>query len=1165
MIPSRIQCFSIAGALCACICALLPSPCAARASKEDLWRTSEALVARLGAEWHTIGILKRDLASIGDVTADLRNLQLFPEELTRLNEKSLVEFDKRIESIEKRQRKIAGQVGEFSAPLSDAVMIVREMTVDKPVKDMLEILEEGDLKRINSMLALKHEIDQLWKDIDSLAAAVNTQMGLPPFEEHEEESLDREFFAIIRANLGTQSDEYYATINRIKDSLVLGRSNDAQRKLAFDVEMHLINTCLKQNNWTVALKRVLAMEKRYRDEDAAALIQAVLARIYFALGDFTASLESAQKIPAGGPFDTTRTLYAVQSLYAMQEYARAWEWCANVDFAALKPKNRNLLVWLAMESGLASGVDIDYSTLAGMMVKDAGYHLQILHALARSYVAKRQYVTAISVLESALLVKPRTDMDRKASRRILLTLAQVHFENGDFNRALKCYFDLLADEEDFEEALYGMAWCYIRLGNFPKAETTLRTLINQNPSSPLAAEAILLMSQRYLNKAQYDWKKSTYLAKEYARLQHLAQRLAAKAAAEPTDPKAEKYRTAITEVNSIMKKIEAENSVGYADIAADYAKAQDICKLVQSHYETGSFQEAVFSASREKLLHVIDSLLIAIQGQRHGVVQQRHRQARARQDIEKIKRIVQKSVMLSVEGDIDRYRWEREYLEWQKSELAEKIKTLDEKCRGAADSGTTGTCAAEKHMLAARMDSLINAEERIRDAWHAKLVAKCNDILRTPLDTADEIYIRYHLGELYYAKENETFAAQHEEYEKKLAIYQMQLALFREGTVLEMPVEPQPPKLNHDRSMQQYRMAIRSYPNHPDIAPVLYSLAWCFTDLGQLDSAVATMTLVASVFPACQYAPQAWMYLGEYYFDNGQLDKAIEAYQAVMKYPESEWFDEALYKIAWAHYRKSNPGKAISSFLALVELGEGEMSGKALLEKESMDYIAISFSESDPTGVKGLEQAVMFAVRLGDEEKGTQILHRLAGVYKQQGRFDLAKSAYQKLLQKFPLNKNSPLFESDYLKVRERDATLEETCQMKKNFFEKYNRESEWSKKQKDAAAIRSADSLAAGHLYDAAVTYHQLAMQQGNNRQMYLTAAETYENYIRTYPQSPLANECHYNFAEIHFSLGNYQRAAEEYMAVSKRYPTSKFKETAAWNAIVASQNLLKEEEKVR
>ena len=96
--------------------------------------------------------------------------------------------------------------------------------------------------------------------------------------------------------------------------------------------------------------------------------------------------------------------------------------------------------------------------------------------------------------------------------------------------------------------------------------------------------------------------------------------------------------------------------------------------------------------------------------------------------------------------------------------------------------------------------------------------------------------------------------------------------------------------------------------------------------------------------------------------------------------------------------------------------------------------------------------------------------------------------------------------------------------------------------------------------LYEASISYHQLALQK-NDTAHYAAAADNYQLFIQNYPQAPQASECHYNFAEIMFSLGDYKRAAEEYIVVSTRYSDGKYKETAAWNAIVASQNLLKKE----
>jgi TolA-binding protein len=142
----------------------------------------------------------------------------------------------------------------------------------------------------------------------------------------------------------------------------------------------------------------------------------------------------------------------------------------------------------------------------------------------------------------------------------------------------------------------------------------------------------------------------------------------------------------------------------------------------------------------------------------------------------------------------------------------------------------------------------------------------------------------------------------------------------------------------------------------------------------------------------------------------------------------------------------------------------------------------------------------------------------------------------------------------------EKSGSVEETNVRNQEFFSKYNRNGDWAKAQTDRGVIAKADSLAQNHLYDAAVSYHQLALQKSDTL-LYQTAAEGYDDFIKNYPASVHAGECHYNLAEIQFSLGNYQRAAEEYMAVSRRYPDPKYKETAAWNAIVASQNLLKKE----
>ena len=66
---------------------------------------------------------------------------------------------------------------------------------------------------------------------------------------------------------------------------------------------------------------------------------------------------------------------------------------------------------------------------------------------------------------------------------------------------------------------------------------------------------------------------------------------------------------------------------------------------------------------------------------------------------------------------------------------------------------------------------------------------------------------------------------------------------------------------------------------------------------------------------------------GEFYFDENKLELALDRYRNILRFPESRWFDKALYKMGWTYYRLSDTKKAISAFFYLIneqdELSEG--------------------------------------------------------------------------------------------------------------------------------------------------------------------------------------------------------------------------------------------------
>lgn len=1129
MIPKLINV-----ALIAAVVAIAPDHSFAKKKIEDVWQVREKLNLQLLSEYNNYNNLSKELSSVCDVFAELRDLEIFPPEITKFNDQKIVDFDVKIERLEKKYSLIKEQLDILKPQLSDAIAIFREMVTGEPVENMFGVLEKNTANRTEQMLILKSQVDSVWKKTDDLLNSIINGFGLT-----SDNNISRQ-----------QPDISYEKLDRLKDYLV-SKGNSKSIDQMYSIEKSRIKQYIKENKLELARLKIEPLIARYDKKADPDELLLLLLKVHFLKEDYKSVLENFGKIAESSRYYLSAYLLKMQSFYSLQNYDSIWAEQVKGKYKLFNGEKRNLLIWLIMESGLAINKKDGIVQLALLVDKNGSYNLHVMHALARFYIDEGDLATSLSVLENAVKFKIFTETDKNALKDIKIAIAQNYYEIGKYEKALSLFYSILNDQSDFEPALSGIVWCYIKLDMIDKAETSLRKLINQAPESQFAAEGILILAKRYIAKADFEWKKVVYLNKEESRLNELIEKLKRLDKADTAHVNTSKFGYAKQELYTLLDRIKKEPRFDYDSISNFYSNAERVCSLIEKHYSTGAFQEVAFSSDREKILQSLDSVLAMLKEENISAINRISTELINR-DRSTIKSIVEETKVFTADILIYKYRWEREYIDWQKTVL----KQQEQLC---SSSEKHGNSEERIQIIKKQLDTLLKHEENLQTDYFEKIISKVENILSGKLDDQDEIYFRYQLGELYYSKENVDYARAYDSYEKELTDYQKVLAYFRNGKILERPSEPVLPLLKHDKSIGQFTFLLRNFPKSDFLGAIHYSLAWCYNDLSIFDSSYAHMKTVAEYYPKCERAPQAWMYCGEQLFDKGKLDEAIHCYQAVMKYPESEWFDEALYKLAWAQYRLSNPEKAISSFLALVDLGQGTTAA-TLLQKESMDYIAISFSETDMTGEKGLQRATAFAKKLGDPVKGSQILHRLATVYRDQGRYDMAKNTYQALLKTYPNYQKNPIVESEYITVMDKDLQPYESNKMRMDFFKKYNHNGKWARLQNDTEAIAVADSVSEKLLYDASIGFNQLALQK-NDTAIYSNALEAYKEFITAYPKSQRANECHYNLAEIEFSLGNYGDAAEEYMAVSKRYPDSKYRETAAWNAIVASQNMLKKE----
>lgn len=1115
----------------------------ARSKIETVELTKENLVNRLIAETQEIDNISKKLTYFQDVISELRNVEVFPLGLVNMADSILVKYDKGIESLELQFKGINEKVTLHKASLKDAMEILREMVKSEPVHSMFTVLQNGNTKRVNELNNINQQVVRLWRSADSLIDFVINQSadiqkkGMSKKEIHE-------------GDIGY--DKCCQKIDFIKDA-VRKKASYSQIEELFKIERFHLGKLLETEKHDLSRQKIFSLMDRYADKKEE--LNLLLAKVEFSSGNFREVLTTISNISETRNNRDKLLKLKIQSLYSLMEYETIWQDYRNYDLTGLESSVRNLVIWIVMESGFALRTESDYSQLASLMDTRGSFKHHVLHALSRTYLLSGDMQTAISIMETALKHKVMSENDRIAVREIRLALAQVYYEMNEYEKSLALFYDILNKREDFEKALTGIIWCYIKLNNEVKTDIALRKLINLKPESPYAAEAIYILARKNLIKVNEEWKKIVYLDKEEKRLESTLKKILEKKDKNTREEDLEKYTYACNELESLLDRLKSESRMNYDSLKNMYERIERTCKMISAHYHSGTFQETIFDAKREKTLFLLDSILNKIVNGSAEVKTKLF--SNAIQNRSKIKEIVKKARILAVIAEIDRFRWERDFLSWKKAEYREKERAIDSSIVLVNDSISIKQLREEKNLIANTIDSMIGSEDQLSRSRIVLLKSKIDTLLQMEMNDTDAAYLNYQYGEMAYIEENMKNLMLYERYEMEMKDYSKQLDDFRNGVKLNHPIKPKIPVLDHSGSIERFKTVINNHPNSEYCPSSFYSLAWCYNDMAKNDSAVYFMGEIIRNYLTSSYAPQAWMYCGEYYFDKSNLDSAIICYQSVLRYPESEWFEEALYKLAWSQYRLYNPEKAISSFLALVDLGDVTMAGASLLEKESMDYIAISFSETDITGEKGLQRALLFAEKLKDEQKGCRILHRLATVFREQGRYEIAKKTYTSMLRMYPGYPKNPVVESELAKLLEREPEVNDINGAKIKIYEKYNHKGEWAKGQSEEIQ-READSIAQKQLYEAAIGYHQRALQK-NDSGAYQNAMNAYREMITVYPVSMVANECHYNLAEILFAIGNYYEAAEEYMAVTRRYPDSKYRETAAWNAIVASQNLLK------
>ena len=313
----------------------------------------------------------------------------------------------------------------------------------------------------------------------------------------------------------------------------------------------------------------------------------------------------------------------------------------------------------------------------------------------------------------------------------------------------------------------------------------------------------------------------------------------------------------------------------------------------------------------------------------------------------------------------------------------------------------------------------------------------------------------------------------------------------------------------------------------------------------------------------------------------GELTSAIEAYKKVATDEESKFYDEALYKLAWSHYRNDDFIEGIDAFDKSVMYSDALVAkgGEPLdLRPEAVQYIAISFTDpwsinEQPDPVRSYDRAFDFYKDRLDEPHVRDVFIQLGETFLILEAYTQAADSWRLALKNWPLEPDNPEIHqrmvTAFEEMGDRDLAAEEAGRLAAT----YAPGSDWyNANETNREAMESQRSIGERMLRAAAESTHKSAQNaraewrvdptEENKAAyiaLYLKAARLYERFLVENPTSDVSYEFTYRLGEVLFYAELYQEAIPHYVWVRDHRDLSEERfEKAARSVVQSYQKIL-------
>ncbi len=467
---------------------------------------------------------------------------------------------------------------------------------------------------------------------------------------------------------------------------------------------------------------------------------------------------------------------------------------------------------------------------------------------------------------------------------------------------------------------------------------------------------------------------------------------------------------------------------------------------------------------------------------------------------------------------------------------------------GAASLKVETTLDKQKIDLSAQADG--KRDEAIDEL--KKLIPKA------PASRKAEMIFR--LAELYWQKSKYKYGLEMTDFEKAYETWGDSGRKSKEPSQKEFTRQSELIKQN---ALKLYEKVLNEYPTYRRNDEVLFYLGYNEYEAGNKDKAVSHYWTLIKQFPESRLVPDAYLQLGEHFFNSNNVFKARKALERALATQTPRIYNYALYKLAWCDYNVQEYAEGIKKLKEVIEKSEKQGTAGVQLKGEALGDLARFFSYVDE-----VDTAFAYFKQKGGEDIALRYTTKLGELFHAQGKWDLEIQTYRMLNDKYPMSSRAPDLQSRivgaFSKLNKKDMVRKEV----ERLVDLYRPGTPWYQAQErkgDKLALEYAFDLTESNLRDLVTEYHQDA-QKRKDVPTYQLARDIYAKYLDAFAKTESAYQMRFFYAEVLWALKEWKNAAEQYDVVARMEVDGKrgrFARNSAYNAILAWEKMVAEGDK--